>query len=99
MQFAPEAGDLHGHLPPKRVKDHTGTAILYHRGYYGLNDSGASEGRVGPLCRPEVVDLKSAKRQLLASIRAEVSDERLISAISRVPREMFVPAKSIHLAY
>jgi protein-L-isoaspartate(D-aspartate) O-methyltransferase len=72
---------------------------LYHRGYYGLNDSGAHEGRVGPHCRPEVVDLNSAKRRLLTGIRAEVSDEPLISAIERVPREMFVPAESIHLAY
>ena len=99
MQFAPRPGYLHGYLPSKRVKTHTGTAILYHRGYYGLNDCGAPEGRVGPHLRTEVVDLKSAKRQLFASIRAEVSDERLINAIGRVPREMFVPAESIDLAY
>jgi protein-L-isoaspartate(D-aspartate) O-methyltransferase len=72
---------------------------LYHRGYYGLNECGAPQGRVGPHRRPEVVDLKSAKSQLFEGIRAEVSDERLISAIERVPREMFVPEESIHLAY
>ena len=84
---------------PMRVKDHTGATILYHRRYYDLNDSGAAEGRVGPHCRPEVVNLKSAKRRLLTGIRSEVSDERLISAVARVPREMFVAEESIHLAY
>jgi protein-L-isoaspartate(D-aspartate) O-methyltransferase len=72
---------------------------LYHCGYYGLNGSGAHRGRVEPHCRTGVVDLKSAKRQLFAGIRAEVSNERLISAIERVPRELYVPAESFHLAY
>ena len=45
------------------------------------------------------MDLEEQKRRLLAHLRREISDERLLQAMERVPREAFVPEASWHLAY
>jgi len=44
-------------------------------------------------------NLEEDKRRLVQSLRREISDERVLRAMERVPREMFVPALSRHLAY
>ena len=44
-------------------------------------------------------NLEEDKRRLFQSLRREVTDERTIQAMERVPRELFVPALSRHLAY
>lgn len=46
-----------------------------------------------------VTDFSSARSELVAYIRREVRDERVLSAILRVPREMFVPSSYWHAAY
>ena len=43
--------------------------------------------------------LERAKRNLFNHLRREVRDERVLSAMKEVPRELFVPAESRHLAY
>jgi protein-L-isoaspartate(D-aspartate) O-methyltransferase len=43
--------------------------------------------------------LRVAKKRLFESIRAEVSDERVLRAMERVPREHFVPADLRNRAY
>lgn len=43
--------------------------------------------------------LEEDKTRLLASLRREIRDERVLDAMRRVPRELFVPAGSRHLAY
>lgn len=40
-----------------------------------------------------------AKERLLKSIRSEVDDDAVLNAMRKVPRELFVPAESRHLAY
>ena len=40
-----------------------------------------------------------AKRRLMERLRSEVPDDRVIEAMERVPREMFVPHECRHLAY
>ena len=72
---------------------------MYHRAYYGLNDSVRSHKRNVPPCPAEVADLDNAKRQLLAGIRAEVLDHRVLQAFEHVPREQFVPQGDAHRAY
>lgn len=44
-------------------------------------------------------NLAEAKRRLLEGIGREVHDPRVIEAFSRVPRELFIPIASRHLAY
>ena len=43
--------------------------------------------------------LEDAKRRLIDRLRKEISDENVIRAMERVPREAFVPQESRHLAY
>ena len=43
--------------------------------------------------------LDKARRSLLDGLRRDVSDERVLDAIARVPRELFVPEQSRRLAY
>ena len=43
--------------------------------------------------------LAEAKRWLFRSLRKEMGDRRAIRAMEEVPRELFVPAESFHLAY
>ena len=40
-----------------------------------------------------------AKKRLFQSLRHEISDERVLSAMEQVPRELFVPLAIKHLAY
>ena len=44
-------------------------------------------------------DLASAREALVMSLRSEISDERVLQAMRRVPREEFVPEDLRHLAY
>ncbi len=50
-----------------------------------------------PCVRGESVE--DAKRQLMASLRGEIEDARVVDAMERVPREAFVPQKYRHAAY
>lgn len=43
--------------------------------------------------------MEDAKRKLMARLREEISDIRVIDAMDRVPREEFVPQKYRHAAY
>ena len=46
-----------------------------------------------------MVDLSSARDRLIARLSLEISDERVIEAMRRVPREAFVPQSEYHAAY
>ena len=43
--------------------------------------------------------LDKARRRLLDGLRREVSDDRVLDAVARVPRELFVPEESSRRAY
>ncbi len=43
--------------------------------------------------------MEDAKRRLMDRLQREISDERVIQAMTRVPREVFVPENSRHLSY
>jgi len=45
------------------------------------------------------MDFEAARARLLEHLRAEIRDERVLAAMTRLPRERFVPAESQHLAY
>jgi protein-L-isoaspartate(D-aspartate) O-methyltransferase len=45
------------------------------------------------------MDFEAARTRLVAHLSAEIRDERVLAAISRVPRERFVPAEEQYLAY
>lgn len=45
------------------------------------------------------MDFAAARAKLSAQLRKKIKDERVIKAISRVPRELFVPLEVQHLAY
>jgi protein-L-isoaspartate(D-aspartate) O-methyltransferase len=44
-------------------------------------------------------ELEQAKIRLFATLRREVPDERVLDAMGKVPRELFVPEMSRHLSY
>jgi len=44
-------------------------------------------------------DFKSGRAALIAHLRNEIRDERVLDAMARVPRELFIPEKSRGLAY
>lgn len=44
-------------------------------------------------------DFEAARARLVAQLSPEIKDERVLAAMARVPREVFVPAESRHLAY
>jgi protein-L-isoaspartate(D-aspartate) O-methyltransferase len=44
-------------------------------------------------------DLEAARAELLKQLDTEIRDKRVLAAIGRTPRELFVPAVSRHLAY
>ncbi len=46
-----------------------------------------------------VTDFSLARHQLVDYLRREIRDERVLAAMSRVPREMFVPSGYWHAAY
>jgi len=43
--------------------------------------------------------LESERNRLLESLKHRVNDSRVIEAMGRVPREVFVPSQNLHLAY
>jgi len=45
------------------------------------------------------MDLEAARATLIEHLSAEIKDKRVLSAMSRIPRERFVPPESQHLAY
>ena len=45
------------------------------------------------------MDLEAARASLIEHLGAEIKDKRVLSAMSRIPRERFVPLESQHLAY
>lgn len=45
------------------------------------------------------MDLKEAKASLIKSLRTEIRDEKVLHAISVVPRELFIPPEYFHAAY
>ena len=45
------------------------------------------------------MDLEAARASLIEHLGAEIKDKRVLSAMSRIPRERFVPPESQHLAY
>lgn len=44
-------------------------------------------------------NLAASKRRLFQHLKRELGDERILQAMSRVPRELFAPPSSRHLAY
>jgi len=45
------------------------------------------------------MDFEAARARLIEQLSTEIKDKRVLSAMSRIPREVFVPLKSRHLAY
>lgn len=45
------------------------------------------------------MDFEAARTRLIEHLGTEVKDERVLAAMSRVPRECFVPPEERHLAY
>jgi len=45
------------------------------------------------------MDFAAARASLAAQVGQRIEDERVTKAISRVPRECFVPIEKHHLAY
>jgi protein-L-isoaspartate(D-aspartate) O-methyltransferase len=44
-------------------------------------------------------DFNAARAELIKQLEAEIRDKRVLAAMSRIPREQFVPLESRHLAY
>jgi protein-L-isoaspartate(D-aspartate) O-methyltransferase len=45
------------------------------------------------------MDFTTARTRLIDNLGSEIADKRVLAAMSRIPRELFVPAPSRHLAY
>jgi len=45
------------------------------------------------------MDFKAARARLIEHLSTEIKDKRVLAAMSRVPRERFVPPENRHLAY
>ncbi len=45
------------------------------------------------------MDFEAARARLIAHLRTEIKDERVLAAMARVPRELFVPPEERNLAY
>jgi protein-L-isoaspartate(D-aspartate) O-methyltransferase len=45
------------------------------------------------------MDFEVARAKLIDQLAAEIQDKRVLSAMSRVPRELFVPPELAHMAY
>ena len=43
--------------------------------------------------------LEAARARLIEYLRQEINDQRVLEALARVPRELFVPSESRHVAY
>jgi len=44
-------------------------------------------------------DFEAARARLLEHLSTEIKDKRVLEAMARVPRELFVPPESKHVAY
>ena len=49
--------------------------------------------------RCKTVDMEYARTKLIQQLAYEIRDRKVLDVMSRVPRELFVPASSQHLAY
>ena len=45
------------------------------------------------------MDFKAARARLVAYLRTDIKDERVLAAMARIPRERFVPSEQQYLAY
>jgi len=45
------------------------------------------------------MDFEAARARLIAQLSAEIKDKRVLAAMTRIPRELFVPPESQRLAY
>ncbi len=45
------------------------------------------------------MDFAAARARLIQSLSTEIKDKRVLAAMGRIPRELFVPPESRHLAY
>ena len=45
------------------------------------------------------MDYEAARAGLIEHLRGEIRDERVLAAMSRIPRELFVPPEEKHMAY
>jgi protein-L-isoaspartate(D-aspartate) O-methyltransferase len=45
------------------------------------------------------MDFEAARARLIEQLSAEIKDKRVLSAMSHIPRELFIPERSGHLAY
>ena len=45
------------------------------------------------------MELEEARSRLIQHLRREISDERVLNAMERVPRQLFLPSNSLYLAY
>lgn len=64
-----------------------------------FEDTGSSQSRFNGPKPQRDPELEARRQSLLASLRESVQDEAVISAISRVPREAFVPPDLRDAAY
>ena len=46
-----------------------------------------------------IMDFKAARARLIEHLSIEIKDKRVLAAMSRVPRDRFVPPENRHLAY
>ena len=51
------------------------------------------------MSRRSSVNLKAARERLIEELRREISDEKVLRVMAKIPREAFVPRESRHLAY
>jgi protein-L-isoaspartate(D-aspartate) O-methyltransferase len=45
------------------------------------------------------MDFEAARARLISQLSKEIKEERVLAAMSRIPRELFIPEASHHLAY
>ena len=45
------------------------------------------------------MDFEAARARLVKNLSTEIKDKRVLAAMARIPRELFVPPESRHLAY
>jgi protein-L-isoaspartate(D-aspartate) O-methyltransferase len=46
-----------------------------------------------------MINYEAARTRLLEHLRTEIKDKRVLAAMSRIPRELFVPSENRHAAY
>ena len=54
---------------------------------------------MGSASRSSSANLKAARERLIEDLRREISDERVLRVMAKIPREAFIPRSSRHLAY